>query len=398
MTKCSIVLLSWNRPKNINTIIEQYNNYSIVDEIIVWNNNNLFLIHNSLPKVKIINTNKDLGLNCRFNAALLCQNRCVIVHDDDLLLSETNIKGLVNAFTEDYSRIYSYEGRNLIDNTYTNVPGPGRIEKVASPTEVDILLTRATCFDKILATEYFKLCDVIFYDSNICLNAEDILLSYISTNYFGKKPIVIPVPDLEGYVELPAEVDSKISTRPNFLEERNKIINRCQIVLPEANYEQTLGKNVIFGPEAYPVGVYENSACYNTLFSKILVKDNNGIRYLSIDNNPAYTYSCANILLQNPISITNNLSMSLFFKTHSVPVEVQFSFTLNKTMHESKRIVLRQINVNYVEHYQINIEDIVGDLSQSIKTTADFAIAEIKFVIHNNNKDSELCITDITYE
>jgi hypothetical protein len=396
MTKCSIVILSWSRPKNINSIIEKYNSYSIVEEIIVWNNNSLFLIHSNLSKVKIINTNKDLGLNSRFSAALLCKNRCIIVHDDDLMLSETNIKGLVDGFTSDYCRVYTYEGRKLVDNSYTNIPGPGRIERVSSPTEVDICLTRATCFDKNLAAEYLRLSDVAFYDTDICLNAEDILLSYISTSYFGKKPLVIPIPDIEGYVELPAELETKISTRLNFISERNKIINRCQIILPEPNYENK--PNTIFGPGSYPNGYYEESTCYNSRYSKILVKDNNGIRYLSIDSDPSYKYATATILLNKPINVLNNLLFSLFFRTNSVPLEIQFSFLLNNKAYESKRVLLREISINYIEEYELTPKEIIADLIPEQTDFSDFILSEIKFIIHNDNKHCELCVVDLSYD
>jgi hypothetical protein len=388
--------LSWHRPKNINSIIEKYNNYSIIEEIIVWNNNNLFLINSNLSKVKVINTNKDLGLNSRFSAALLCQNRCVIVHDDDLILSEPNIKGLVDAFTSDYCRVYTYEGRNLIDNSYTNIPGPGRIEKVSSSTEVDICLTRATCFDKNLAAEYLKLSDVVFYDTSICLNAEDILLSYISKNYFGKKPLVIPIPDIDGYIELPAAVETKISTRSNFIEERNKIINRCQIILPEPDYENK--PNTIFGPGTYHNGYYEESACYNSLYSKILVKDNNGIRYLSIDSDPSYNYAAASILLTKPVRILKNLLFSLFFRTNSVPLGIQFVFLLNNKIYESKRILLKEISINYIEEYELTPKDIIADLIPEQTDLSDFMLCEIKLFIQNDNKHCELCMVNLSYD
>ena len=36
--KLSILMLSWNRPENINEILTAYNDYNIIDDIIVWNN------------------------------------------------------------------------------------------------------------------------------------------------------------------------------------------------------------------------------------------------------------------------------------------------------------------------------------------------------------------------
>jgi hypothetical protein len=385
MTNCTIVLLSWSRPGNIDKIITTYHHYGCVEEIIIWNNNPAVCIHNTLPKVKVINGNQDLGLNTRFAAALMSQNRCVIVHDDDLMLSENNIIGLIKGFETDYTRIYTYEGRNLIGGAY-NYSGQCRIEKVLEPTEADVALTRATCFDKLLASEYFKLSDVLFYDVSICLNGEDILLSYISKNVHGKKPLVLPLAD-DGYVELPAKVDEKISTRPGFLEERNKIVQRCELILPTPGYPPH--KNSIFGAGFYPFGYFDNSTCYNSPFTKLLVKKDSGINYLSQQSSPDHDFMVGTIVLNNPVWITKHLSLSLFFKNAAAPLKIQLGCIYGDQV-ETKSIQLEPLGLNQTNQILISLDD--------LKIQHGFALTDIKFVISNKRQNLELCIVNLSYD
>jgi len=396
MTKCSIVLLSWSRPININIIIAEYEKYETIGEIIVWNNNSNFLISNQgLSKVKAINCEQDFGLNTRFTSALLCKNRCVIVHDDDLILSEINIKGLVDQFNIDHNRVYTYQGRTPIEGKYTREP-PGRVENVQNPTEAEIALTRATCFDRLLAAEYMKLSDVLFYDTSICLNAEDIALSYLSTHIFGKKPLVLPIPDVDGYVDLHSTIEEKLSTKQGFIEERDKMIDRCNIVFPSPIYEnKNENKTIIFGKDKYPIGYCEDSACYNTQYQKILIKESNGTKYLSIQGLAEYSHSCSYLLFKDPIVINKNICFVMFFKESSVPVEIQVSYTKNKDLHESKRILLDKIEMNENEEYRISLNDLIDPMQN---TGEGISVSQLKFMVHNINKNAELCVSEIYME
>jgi hypothetical protein len=396
MTKCSIALLSWSRPTNINIIIAEYEKYETIGEIIIWNNNSNFLISNQgLSKVKVINCEQDFGLNARFTSALLCKNRCVIVHDDDLILSEINIKALVDQFNIDHNRVYTYQGRILIEEKY-NLELPGLVENVQSPTEAEIALTRATCFDRLLAAEYMKFSDILFYDTSICLDSEDIALSYLSTHIFGKKPLVLPIPDVAGYVDLASIIEEKPFAKQGFIEERNKMIDRCNIVFPSPIYENTNeNKIIIFGKDKYPIGYCEDSACYNTQYQKILIKESNGIKYLSIQGVADYSHSCSYLLFKDPILINKNICFIMFFKESSVPVEIQVSYTKNKDLNESKRILLEKIEINEHEEYRINLNDLIDPMQN---TGEGIRVSQLKFMVHNRNKNVELCVSEIYME
>ncbi len=392
MTQCSIVMMSWDRPENINTILSAYQEYSCVKEIIVWNNNSFFYVSNlNLSKVKTINCNSDFGLNTRFIGALLASNRCVIVNDDDILLSEKNIKNLINHFERDYSRIYTYEGRIPQNGLYTCAPGPGRIENVKEPTEVDVVLTRTTCFDKLYAVEYCKLSDVVFYDVNTNLNGEDIVFSYITTHLSGKKPLVLPIPDKDGYIELPAKIDSKISTRPNFTDRRNTLIHRCELLFPSPKYPTPdSDKTVFFGNGFYPCGYYKDSFVVNSDYKKLLIKeDHSGTKYLSCNTTGIYDWTIfyieTNVLIKN----SDQIIIKGWMSEQEIPTDLELTFINDETEQKTQRIRI-PFKTDFVSSYSINIKDYIS-------CSEDTMLSSIKFILYTKNRPcSELCLSEIS--
>ena len=171
--KLSILMLSWNRPENINEILTAYNDYNIIDDIIVWNNKRTQEL-NYLPewegKIKFINSH-DFGLNTRFIGALLCKNEWVLTNDDDILLSE----GTINHFSEwaknHPDRTYTLHGRNpTAQNTYAD-----GVENVVVPKETDMHLTRATCYKKKYVIDYIRFImdnDINYFTDETLSNAQ----------------------------------------------------------------------------------------------------------------------------------------------------------------------------------------------------------------------------------
>ena len=211
---------------NVQHIIRQYNQYQAVDELFVWNNNKDLTFSNSeFEKVKVINCSQDFGLNTRFTCSTLCRNNCIIVNDDDLVLSESNIENLIFNYTLDPQRIHTYEGRNILNGNYPTKNSGSWIEKVDIPTECDIALTRSSCFHKSYAIEYLKTCHLFFNDVDIVLNGEDIVFSLMTTNISNKRHLVLPILDIDGFVELPNQ--NAISTRANHFDRRSQLVARC---------------------------------------------------------------------------------------------------------------------------------------------------------------------------
>lgn len=388
-------MMSWKRQENINYILKKYSKYDCVDEIIVWNNNKLFFVSDlNIQKVKTINSSCDFGLNTRFVGSIVARNRCVIVHDDDLILSENNIIGLIKNFEQDHTKIYSYEGRIYQKGKYDR-DGIGRIENVDKPTEVDMVLTRSACFDRLYAIEYCKLSDIMFYDVDLNLNGEDIILSHIVSNHSGNKPLVIPIPDKEGYVELPIDETEKISIKPNFIEFRNDLIDRCSIVLPTPKYDQiNTSRLILFGQKVYPVGYYENSFSVNSKYKKALIKnDTNGIKYISHEINPSRDWSILYIDIDNDFYIKQNdhLVIKSLFKNSSTPVSVELVFLQDDIEKLTPRTKIRS-KKDFVSCDKIHIANLL-DYKENI------VLKSIKFVLnYQSNYDAEFCITELSIE
>jgi hypothetical protein len=383
-------MMSWVRPENLNKIIETYDGYEVVGEIIVWNNNkHLFASDLGLNKVKVLNCSVDFGLDSRFVGSMLAKNRCVIVHDDDLILSERNIKNLVRNFEMDHTRIYTYEGRVPQGGEYTCVPGPGRVEDVAEPTEVPISLTRSACFDRLYAAEYAKLCDTMFYDVYTNLNGEDIVFSYLTSHLSGKMPMVLPVPDKDGYVELPSSQEEKISTRKNFTERRTELVKRCEIVLPLPKYPPPIPKKfVFFGAGNYPFAYLGESFNINSRFKKMLVKESNGIKYLSF-NVSSYIHSISTIKCDLKIGPNDVLNLGMFYKGDSIFTEVSIFVELNGKGKESNRISV-DVKENIPNNISIQVSDFFDDIDSGV-------LKRIELISHNPEKsEKELCISEIS--
>lgn len=385
-------MMSWDRPENINRILSTYQEYLSVDEIIVWNNNPHYYVSNlNLSKVKTLNSSTDFGLNTRFIGCLLAKNRCVIVHDDDLILSETNLKNLIQHFEKDYTRIYTYEGRIPQNGEYTCSIGPGRLENVKEPIEADIALTRVTCFDKLYAAEYCKLSDVIFYDVNTNLNGEDIVMSYLVGHLSGKKPLVLPIPDIEGYRELPAPIDTKISTKPNFIGRRTNLVNRCELLLPTPKYPDPQNKNrtIFFGNGYYPYGYYKDSFIVNSDYKKLLIKDDlNGIKYLSCHTTNKYDWTIFYLNTNIHVSSNDELVLKGFLKDSKMILDIELNF-IDKDIETNTSRIRATIGSDYVSCIKLKIGDYYS-------CTQDTLLNSVKFIIYTKNQPpSELCITEL---
>lgn len=392
MTKCSVVLMCWNMPKNIESIIKRYNEYSCIEDIIVWNNNpDIFVSNLGLSKVKTINCDCDFGLNTRFICALLLSQRCVIVHDDDLIASEANVKNLIHHFEQDYTRVYTYEGRNLINENYT-YEQEGRVENVKEATEATIALTRLTCFDRLYAAEYCKLSDVVFYDTSLNLNGEDIVLSYITSHMSGKKPLVLPLPDPKGYEHLP-ENPYKISTRSNHLERRNDLANRCEILFPTPRYPE-LDKNklMLFGNGFYPIGYYKDSSTVNSDYKKILIKDDsNGVKYLSLSTNNNHYWNIFYINTKIEIKENDCLVIKGFFKDNFIVCDLELEFLIDGKINKTDRIAI-PMKEKFASKHLINIKDYINCFENCL-------LVSINFILHSRKEQpSELCLAELSLE
>ena len=85
----SVLINSWKRPENVIKILNKEKDYKVIDEIIVFNNNpEIYFDYEKHDKIKIVNTNRDLGLRTRWTNATLATNECLLYQDDDIIIEE----------------------------------------------------------------------------------------------------------------------------------------------------------------------------------------------------------------------------------------------------------------------------------------------------------------------
>ncbi|MCL4481034.1 MAG: hypothetical protein M1445_00170 [Bacteroidetes bacterium] len=174
----SLVMLSWNRVDNVVNFINYYSSYKLIDEIIVFNNNNKFDLRNiQNNKLILIESSKDMGLYTRFAAAGLANNECIMHCDDDLFIPEDTVNRLYEYWSQSPQLCHGTQGRFVINDYNMNeVFG-----------EVQIVLTRCMLVSRANCLSAFKFA-LNFEDlySEPKGNGEDIMLSFISISNSGK--------------------------------------------------------------------------------------------------------------------------------------------------------------------------------------------------------------------
>jgi hypothetical protein len=387
-------MMAWTRSENVNQIIDRYSTYDVVGEIIIWNNNEkMFVSDLGIDKVKVLNCSVDFGLDSRFIGSLLAKNRCVIVHDDDLLLSEQNIKNLVGNFEADHTRIYTYEGRIQVDGKYT-CSLPGRVADVSEPTEAPIALTRSTCFDRLYAAEYAKISEAIFYDVDLNLNGEDIVFSRMVSHLSGKMPLVLPIPDKKGYVELPSAFEDRISCRPNHLQRRTDLVKRCEIILPFPKYpEPDSSKTVLFGCGNYPFAYHRDSFNIDSSFKKLLIKESNGIKYLSFMTSGKFQFAMTTIKCEFFMGKADSIGFGIFYRGNPDKVNVLLLAETEEGAEVESRALPLEVKEDYVTTLEFNFEHFFGsDVKNCIVKGVSFMS-----ISGRDKSDKEICISEIYF-
>lgn len=110
--KISVVLLTYKRPENCQKIIQTYETYKIIDEILVASNGE-FLAVCDLKKTNVFDLDNSLGCFARYYVAQKAQNEIIFLSDDDFLLSEKDLESLVKYYNNTPEVIHGYFGRKL---------------------------------------------------------------------------------------------------------------------------------------------------------------------------------------------------------------------------------------------------------------------------------------------
>ena len=215
----SVLINGWKRPENVLRILNKQKDYELVDEIIVFNNNpDVYFDYIKNEKVKIINTNLDLGLRTRWANAVLATNECLVYQDDDVIIEEEGFDTFWRFFKSDPERIYCASGRVPdADGGYNYINAKGAVE---------VVITSAACVPRSLIP-YVLSCEFDFYSKYEIKTMtnnfhEDIFISYCAMSVFGQRNLQIPIK----LKRLPDK--HAIHRRPTHRSERTEMVRRCR--------------------------------------------------------------------------------------------------------------------------------------------------------------------------
>jgi len=213
------IVLNWKRPQNMPRILDSLRQSELIFEIIVWNNNP-DRVFTASDDIVVINTNRDLGLNTRFAAALLAKQDAILFIDDDIVLSPEKINRLYLHWQESPEVCHAAFGRRC---------GSGPYNKIDAWGEVDVVLTKAVIVNRSIclraAVNTLLLDDLPGRPKG---NGEDILLSYTAMAASGK---LNQAHNLMINQE-PQDPKIAISKRePTHVEHRTKVLERCRSLL-----------------------------------------------------------------------------------------------------------------------------------------------------------------------
>ncbi|HWF37504.1 MAG TPA: hypothetical protein VG322_03230 [Candidatus Acidoferrales bacterium] len=231
-TKATLVLLNWKRPEMVRKVIAAYSRYPVIGDIVVWNNNAECSPElNGDARVKSVTCKFDAGLDSRWAAGVLAENEHLLIHDDDVLISEASLKLLFRRYLRNPDLIHGIRGRDCT-NGYNRTDSLGR---------VDVVLTTCLMIHRKYINEYFR--HVPAFDDLRdygCGNGEDIVMSYVVRKATGEKGRAhgVPFADFDKHL-----AEHSVSRRPGHMAVRNEITRRC--------IERLIGEKASFKIEDY---------------------------------------------------------------------------------------------------------------------------------------------------
>jgi hypothetical protein len=226
--RMTMIIMNWKRPQMVEHIVAAYSEYAVIGDIVVWNNNpDSPLDLSQHPNLKTVTCKHDAGLDSRWAAGVLADQEHLLIHDDDLLLTETALRLIFRHYLRRPHLCHGICGRNLKDS-YNVKDAFGR---------VDMVLTTCLLIHRRYIPSYFD--RVALFDDLRhygCGNGEDIVMNYVVRSITGQKSRAYRIPYTNAS-NAPGVSSHSISRRPGHLSVRNQIARRCveQLTREKAN-------------------------------------------------------------------------------------------------------------------------------------------------------------------
>jgi len=215
----SAVMLSWKRPDNVYKIVGELKKISIIDDIVIWNNNpeEKLLPLDSIPDVRVIRPNYNFGMNVRWHASLLAKHPTIYMQDDDIIVSESGINTLYEMWKRDPNIICGAYGRNPRLNSYN---------LINIYPKAEMILTSCMIFKREYANTVLALLantNRDMYD-RINSNGEDIFFSYVVMSLTRKRNQAIDISDAIECLPAPHALYAKTG----HVDQRTAVMTYCR--------------------------------------------------------------------------------------------------------------------------------------------------------------------------
>lgn len=229
--KCTIILLNYKRPFNMECQLRLILNCDFVGEVLLSNNNPdcdlTKYVTTRDPRLKIINQPKHRFASVRFELAKLAEFQSIIAIDDDIFPTPNQLQSLFHKLLSDPSCPHGWSGERFRENlSEINDSGAESICSmvISKDMEVDALVW-VFAFTKTINERYFQLLEKIGETNESVTSSEDVVLSYA-----GDKSARIHASSR--LITCPTSNDKDIATwqQTGFLHRRAQLVDRCRRV------------------------------------------------------------------------------------------------------------------------------------------------------------------------
>ena len=208
--KTSLVILNWKRPHLVRRVLPIYAGYANVGEVVLWNNGGERI---DIPGIIVVRSSVNLGIYARFAAAMLCRHDPITFVDDDLLLPESTLDGLLQSWQTENTAVHGLVGRNP-NGRYDFLDRFGPVEIVVGRCAVVAKAIVARALQDAIACP----CEIM---GSECSVADDIILSHAGQGQ--NRALCLP------FEEFPEHADQhSMSLRPGHQARRTEILRWCR--------------------------------------------------------------------------------------------------------------------------------------------------------------------------
>lgn len=190
--KISVIILSYNRPKNLEKNLPILNSINIIDEIIVSHGSANFFKEFKYSKVKNIkdyNNNNLYGAARRFFNIKYTKNNIILFIDDDVYIDEKNLNKLYKKFQIEYKKNTIYGAAKRLCNKNGYFGGDFLNYNIILP---HVLITKKSIINEFLNNKIgWNKYEAWFIKNKG--NCEDLALNIFIKEYYNENPILVNI-------------------------------------------------------------------------------------------------------------------------------------------------------------------------------------------------------------